>query len=229
MAWLRYLAYFLLISLVTWGLTALEVTYPGSLKLQVFTGPDDTLGTSEFSPIEMMQPLVLAICGMLMAWVARFSPLQRPLALPFGALAAIFIVREWDYFLDRLIADNFWQVVAAIIAALSITYLVRQRRRLQFALARVWPSPGLVLIFAGAVILFSFVRFVGHEPLWQSIMGDDYQRVVMLGLEEFIELIGYLFWLIGAVEYAWQVRVIAQREPETAAVRRRRHRLRRQN
>jgi drug/metabolite transporter (DMT)-like permease len=155
--------------------------------------------------------------------------LQRPLALPFGALAAIFIVREWDYFLDRLIADNFWQVVAAIIAALSITYLVRQRRRLQFALARVWPSPGLVLIFAGAVILFSFVRFVGHEPLWQSIMGDDYQRVVMLGLEEFIELIGYLFWLIGAVEYAWQVRVIAQREPETAAVRRRRHRLRRQN
>jgi type IV secretory pathway TrbD component len=60
-------------------------------------------------------------------------------------------------------------------------------------------------------------------------MGDDYQRVVMLGLEEFIELIGYLFWLIGAVEYAWQVRVIAQREPETAAVRRRRHRLRRQN
>jgi drug/metabolite transporter (DMT)-like permease len=229
MAWLRYLAYFLLISLVTWGLTALEVTYPGSLKLQVFTGPDDTLGTSEFSPIEMIQPLVLAICGMLMAWVARFSPLQRPLALPFGALAAIFIVREWDYFLDRLIADNFWQVVAAIIAALSITYLVRQRRRLQFALARVWPSPGLVLIFAGAVILFSFVRFVGHEPLWQSIMGDDYQRVVMLGLEEFIELIGYLFWLIGAVEYAWQVRVIAQREPETAAVRRRRHRLRRQN
>jgi hypothetical protein len=229
MAWLRYLAYFLLISLVTWGLTALEVTYPGSLKLQVFTGPDDTLGTSEFSPIEMMQPLVLAICGMLMAWVARFSPLQRPLALPFGALAAIFIVREWDYFLDRLIADNFWQVVAAIIAALSITYLVRQRRRLQFALARVWPSPGLVLMFAGAVILFSFVRFVGHEPLWQSIMGDDYQRVVMLGLEEFIELIGYLFWLIGAVEYAWQVRVIAQREPETAAVRRRRHRLRRQN
>jgi drug/metabolite transporter (DMT)-like permease len=229
MAWLRYLAYFLLNSLVTWGLTALEVTYPGSLKLQVFTGPDDTLGTSEFSPIEMMQPLVLAICGMLMAWVARFSPLQRPLALPFGALAAIFIVREWDYFLDRLIADNFWQVVAAIIAALSITYLVRQRRRLQFAQARVWPSPGLVLIFAGAVILFSFVRFVGHEPLWQSIMGDDYQRVVMLGLEEFIELIGYLFWLIGAVEYAWQVRVIAQREPETAAVRRRRHRLRRQN
>ncbi len=227
MAALRYLAYFLLISLVTWGLTALETNYPGSLKLQIFNGPDDTLGTSEYSPIELMQPLVLAICGMLMGWVARFHPLQRALALPFGGLAAIFIVREWDYFFDRYVADNFWQVLTVVIAALIIAYLVRQRRRLQFALARIWPSPGLVLMFAGAVILFSFVHLVGHEPLWQSIMGDGYQRAVKLGLEEFIELVGYLFWLIGAIEYAWQVHAIAQREPETPAVRRRRHRMRR--
>ena len=114
-----------------------------------------------------------------------------------------------------------------MIAALIIAYLVRQRRRLQFALARIWPSPGLVLMFAGAVILFSFVHLVGHEPLWQSIMGDGYQRAVKLGLEEFIELVGYLFWLIGAIEYAWQVHAIAQREPETPAARRRRHRMRR--
>jgi hypothetical protein len=227
MAWMRYLAYFLLISLVMWGLTALEVNYPGSLKLQVFTGDGDVLGTSEYSPIEMMQPLLLVVCGMLMAWVARYYPLQRPLALPFGGMAAIFIVREWDYFLDRLIADNFWQVITVVIAALIIAYLFRQRRRLQFALAQVWPSPGLVLLFAGAVILFSFVRFVGHEPLWQSIMGANYQRIVKLGLEEFIELIGYLFWLVGSFEYAWQVRYIGQRDPETPAMRRRRHRLRR--
>jgi hypothetical protein len=85
-----------------------------------------------------------------------------------------------------------------------------------------------VLLFAGAVILFSFVRFVGHEPLWQAIMGDDYQRVVKLGLEEFIELVGYFFWLIGSFEYAWQARQIALRDPATPALRRRRHRLGRQ-
>jgi hypothetical protein len=228
MTWVRYLAYFLLITLLMWALTALEVNYPGSLKLHVLRDSGDVLGTSEYSVIELMQPLILMVCGMLMGWVARHYPLQRPLALPFGGMAAIFIVRELDYFFDRWVADNFWQIIMAVIAALIIAYLVRQRRRLQFALARVWPSPGLVLLFAGAVILFSFVRFVGHEPLWQAIMGDDYQRVVKLGLEEFIELVGYFFWLIGSFEYAWQVRQIALRDPATPALRRRRHRLGRQ-
>lgn len=228
MTWLRYVAYFLLITLVMWVLTALEVNYPGSLKLHTLREPGDVLGTSEYSVIEMMQPLILAVCGMLMAVVARHYPLQRPLALPFGGMAAIFIVRELDYFFDRWVADNFWQIIMAVIAALVIAYLVRQRRRLQFALARVWPSPGLVLLFAGAVILFSFVRFVGHEPLWQAIMGEDYKRVVKLGLEEFIELVGYFFWLIGSFEYAWQVRQIGLRDPATPARRRRRHRLGRQ-
>jgi drug/metabolite transporter (DMT)-like permease len=226
MAWLRYLFYFLLISASMWALTALEVNYPGALKLQVFVGPNDTLGTSEYSPIEIVQPFILALCCALMAWVARHYPLQRPLALPFGSVGAIFIVREWDYFLDRHVADNFWQVIAAVIAAVTIAYLVRHRRRLPFALARIWPSPGLVLLFAGTVILFSVVHFIGHEPLWQSIMGDDYRRIVKLAVEEFVELIGYFFWLIGSIEYAWQVRSIIAREPETPAVRRRRLRRR---
>lgn len=229
MAWLRYLGYFVLISLVTWGLTAIEIAQPGSLKLQVFRDASDTLGTSEYSPIELIQPLILIVCGALMAWVAANFPLQRALALAFGGMAAIFIVREFDYFLDRWVLDNFWQAIVAVIAALIIAYGVRQRRRMQLALAQIWPSPGLVLLFAGAVILFSFVRLVGHEPLWQSIMAPDYRRVVKLGIEEFIELIGYLFWLIGACEYTWQVRSIAQREPETHGIRRRRHRVRRRH
>ena len=54
-----------------------------------------------------------------------------------------------------------------------------------------------------------------------SILGSDYQQVVKLAVEEFIELIGYLLWLIGAIEYTYQARAIAYREPKPAA-----HRLR---
>ena len=36
MAWLRYLLYFLLITLIMALLTQLEIAYPGSLRLQVF-------------------------------------------------------------------------------------------------------------------------------------------------------------------------------------------------
>lgn len=102
-----------------------------------------------------------------------------------------------------------------------IAYTYRHRKRLRIALARIWPSPGLTLLYAGAIILFAFVLLVGHEPLWQSILGDTYLRVTKLAIEEFMELMGYYLWMIGSIEYAFEARAIAYREPQPAARRRR--------
>ena len=219
MGWIRYLLYFLGVALVTGLMTLLEVKAPGSLKLHVVLHESDQFGTSEFSPIEIIQPLILGFCGLMMAWVAKHCPSQRPIALLFGGLALVFLFRELDYFLDRYLVDNLWQVLVVVTGALIIVYTYRQRRRLQIALARLWPSPGLALLFAGAVILFAFVQFIGHEPLWQAILGADYKRVIKLAVEEFIELIGYFLWLIGTIEYAYQARAIAYREPQPAVQR----------
>jgi hypothetical protein len=225
MALIRYLLYFLGIGLLTWMLTALEISSPGSLKLQLYVSTADTLGTSEYSPVEIIQPGILIICGLLYAWVAINCPTQRPIAFVFGGLALIFAIRELDYFLDRFVADNFWQFLIGIIAALVITYSYRQRRRFRIAWLRMWPSPGITLLFAGATIIFAFVQLVGHEPLWMAILGDDYQRVVKLAVEEFIELSGYFLWMIGTIEYTYQAKAIAFREPEAAVAKRRRRRL----
>ncbi|HEX7062401.1 MAG TPA: hypothetical protein VF200_10550 [Woeseiaceae bacterium] len=220
MVLIRYLLYFLGVAVVTGALVEMEILWPGSLKLLVVP-PGATLGTSEYSPIEMMQPVILGVCGMLYAWVARHCPSQRPVAFMFGALALAFLIRELDYFLDRWVADNFWQATLAVAAALIITYTYRHWRRFRIAWLRVWPSPGIALLFAGACIHFAFVRFVGHEALWVAILGDGYQRVIKLALEEFIELMGYYLWLIGTIEYAYQARAIALREPQPAVARRR--------
>jgi hypothetical protein len=219
MVWPRYIFYFIGIALVTWMLTQLEISFPGSLKLHVIGFEGDPLGTSEYSPIEIMQPLILAICGLLLAWVAQYCPSQRPIAFPFGGLALAFLIRECDYFLDRFLIDNLWQLLIGIALAFVIAYTYRARRRMRIAWARIWPSPGLALWFAGAVILFAFVRLVGHEALWMSILGDDYHRVAKLAVEEFIELLGYFLWLIGTIEYTYQARAIAYREPKPAAQR----------
>lgn len=224
MVWLRYLAYFVGITLLTWFMTQLEVSFPGSLKLHVLAYEGDSLGTSEFSPIEIMQPFMLAICGALLAWVARYCPTQRPIAILFGGLALAFLIRECDYFLDRYIIDNLWQLLIGVVLALIIAYTYRARKRLRIAWFRVWPSPGIALWFAGAAILFSYVQFVGHEPLWVAILGDDYQRVAKLAVEEFIELVGYFLWLFGTIEYTYQARAIAYRKPQPAAQRRRQKR-----
>jgi len=146
---------------------------------------------------------------------------QRPIAFAFGGFALVAIVRELDYFFDRLVADNFWQVLVAVIAALAIAYTYRHRKRFRIAWLRLWPSPGLTLIFAGATIHFGFALAVGHEAFWVAIMGENYQRVVKLAVEEMIELMGYYLWLIGSIEYAFQARAIAFREPQPVVAKRR--------
>lgn len=221
MAWIRYPIYFFCIAFVTWALTHMELTAPGSLKLHVMVSPTDVYGTSEFSPVEIIQAIILGACGIIMGWVAKYCPSQRPIAFLFGGLALAFLIRECDYFLDRYVIDNLWQVLVAIVGALVVAYTYRQRRRLTIALARIWPSPGLTFLFCGAVILFAFVRLVGHEPLWESILGDAYQRIIKLAVEEFTELLGYFLWMVGTVEYALQARAIAYRKPQPAARRRR--------
>lgn len=225
MALIRYILYFLGIALVTWMLTALEIASPGSLNLQVFADSGDMLGTSEYSPVELIQVGVLAICGLLYAWVATNCPSQRPIAFTFGGMALTFFIRELDYFLDRYIADNFWQVLLGIVLSLLIAYIYRHRRRFRIAWHRLWPSPGMTLLFAGATIIFAFVPLVGHEPLWQGILADDYHRIVKLAVEEFIELSGYFLWLIGTIEYTYQAKAIALQEPQTVAAKRRAGRL----
>jgi hypothetical protein len=225
MVLIRYLVYFASFSVLIWLLTQLEIMAPGTLKLHVYTSSSDTLGTSEYSAVEMIQVVVLLGCGALYAWVAYHCPSQRPIALPFGGLAAIFAIRELDYFLDKYVADNFWQAVMAVIAAVLIAYTYWHRRRVRIAFLRIWPSPGLTMLYAGAIILFVFVRLIGHEPLWLAILGDGYQRVVKLAAEELMELSGYFFWLIGTIEYSYQARAIAMRPPQAAAAKRRAGRL----
>ena len=217
MAWIRYLIYFFAIAFVMLALMQMELASPGSLKLHILASDTDVLGTSEFSPVENIQAIILFACGVIMGWVARYCPSQRSLAFLLGGLALVFLIRELHYFFDRYLVDNLWQIPAAIVGALLIAYTYRHGRRMRIALARSWPSPGLTMLFSGAVILFAFAPLVSHGPLWMSIMGDEYSRTAKLALEEFIELIGYFLWMIGTIEYALQARAIAFRTPLPAA------------
>ena len=138
MAWLRYPLYFFGIAIATWLLTRLEIWSPGSLRLHILN-EGDVYGTSEYSPIELIQPLILAVCGLLMFSIARMYPPQRSLAQLFGGLAIVFFIRELDYFLDRFVIDNLWQVLIIVLGALLIVFAYRHRRRLRIALFRIWP------------------------------------------------------------------------------------------
>ena len=201
MIWLRFLAYFVAVLIGTAALTQLEVFYPGSLRIEEYAEPTSTFSTSEYSLVEMLQVGLLMTSGLLMAHVARISRSFRTLAIGIGGISLLFLVRELHFFFDRYVADNVWQALFAVFAALMIAYLYRQQRRLSIAVARAWPSPGLTLLFAG-ITLLAFSLIVGHEPLWQALLGDDYARITKLAIEEFIELGAYSFWMLGSIEFS---------------------------
>lgn len=221
MVLIRYILYFIGIGLVTALLAYSEISAPGGLNLHLYVDAGDTLGTSEYSPVEWIQHGILLICGLFFLWVANHCPQQRPIAYTFAALALIFLIRELDYFLDRLVADNFWQAIMAVVAAGALAYIYRNGRRFRIAWLRIWPSPGITLMFAGFVMHFAFILLIGHEPLWEAILGDNYVRIAKVAIEEFMELMAYYLWLVGTIEYTYQARAIATREPQPAVAKRR--------
>lgn len=203
---LRYTAYALGSGSLIGLLVLREVSFPGSLQLQVFRGPSDLLGTSEYSIVELIQLLLIAVSGVVFASVALRHRGQRPIAVMFGAIALACLIRELDYFLDLWFTDNLWQVLLALVVALSGAYLVRHSRRFVVGWARLWPSPAATLLFSGALTVFIFSNLLGHEGFWRVLQGEDYRRIAKLAMEEMTELAGYAVCFTGAVEYYLETR-----------------------
>jgi hypothetical protein len=222
---LRYFAYATLIAGAAAGLLWVALRWPGGLLLNFVVGEEDTLGTSEFSPVEQLQHLLLLLSAGIFAWVAIRDRLRRPMCVGFIALFLIGFIRELDFFLDRYATDNLWQVLCTIVLALATVYIYRHRKRYLIGWRRTWPSVGLAIIFGGMLLLVPYSLIVGNESLWQAIMGDAYARVAKMAAEEFIELGGYLLIFIGSIEflYTW-VRLPETRSLDTRPRRRKRKR-----
>lgn len=205
--------YFVFLVVLAAGFVMLELNFPGSWNLQFGQNSADLLGTTEYSLLETSQILLLFISILIVSRVLLQVRSQRVLALLFIAIGCAMLIRELDYFLDRLVADNFWQMLIGVLAAVTIVYVFRQKKWLKIALYRLWPSPALTMLFTGFTLLLSFAQFIGHEALWLSILGDDYRRVVKLAAEEYIELLAYALLFIGSVEYLVESREMQKREP----------------
>lgn len=222
---LRYFAYATLIAGAAAGLLWVALRWPGGLLLNFVVGEEDTLGTSEFSPVEQLQHLLLLLSAGIFAWVAIRDRLRRPMCVGFIALFLIGFIRELDFFLDRYATDNLWQVLCTIVLALATVYIYRHRKRYLIGWRRTWPSVGLAIIIGGMLLLVPYSLIVGNESLWRAIMGDAYARVAKMAAEEFIELGGYLLIFIGSIEflYTW-VRLPETRSLDTRPRRRKRKR-----
>jgi hypothetical protein len=201
---LRYLGYTLGVFVTMTLIIAVALRMPAGLGFARFL-EGVSAPTSELSPVEMLQNLLLLFCACSFAWVAWRDRLRRPMANSLVLLMLACLIRELDFFLDFYVADNVWQVLCGLLLAILVVYGVRNRVRFVQGWRRSWPSAGLAMIMGGFILLVPFAQLVGHQALWQGILGEDYIRVVKVAVEEFIELGGYALIAIGTIEflYAW--------------------------
>lgn len=201
---LRYLAYAIGVFAGMSIMMTLAWQLPGGLQFEREI-QEFGLVTSELSPIEVLQNLLLLFCAGIFGWIATRDRLRRPMAASFAALFTVFLVRELDFFLDFYLLDNLWQVLCAIIASVVLVFCVRNHYRYAQGWRRSWPSAGLALIMGGLILLLPFAQLVGHAAFWEIILGDNYVRVVKVATEEIVELGAYSIITIGTIEffYTW--------------------------
>ncbi len=225
MSALRLAAYVLGLAAVMAGLVAIERFTETGLRLLVPSPLARTLGTSEYSPVEWLQVVALVAIAAMAWYCTTLQRGQRTLAWMMVAVATAAACRELDLFLDGYLFDHAWQLLVAVIAVAAIVHAMRHRNALIAGWRRALPEPGLVLMVFGAGLLIVFANVIGNEGLWQSLLGDGYQRIAKIAAEELAELAGYWLWLVGQIEYTLACRR-QQRLAGESRERRRRERRR---
>ena len=190
---LRFLGYALLVGGVS-GLTVFLATR--------FASPG---GVSAGDVIKEVELALLVSCAAIFTWIALRDRLRRPLALVFVALFGFALIRELQDFLDRLIADNFWQASAALLLAIAGVYEYRHSQRLVAGWQRSWPSAGLAILLAGLLLFTVFTQILSLPAIWQASLGADYTREAVRTFRELATLGTYLIITVGSLEflYAW--------------------------
>ena len=214
---LRYLTYILLAGAVAGAVVAIGVRVPGGL--QVATASGTGLAGSW---IESIQYLLLVACVTVFGWVALRDRLRRPLAIVLVTFLLLALVRELHAVLDQLVAENFWQVLAALLTVVAGVYEYRHHQRLAAGWERSQPSAGLAIMLAGFILLVPFAQILSQPDLWEASLRPGDSRAAARTFEELAELGAYLLLLIGSLEflYAWS-RLPQTREMERPRRRRR--------
>ena len=201
----RFFAYAGITATVVSFLLLLALEMPGGLRLEYRPEPGMP-NTSEFSPIELIQLVLLLVGGLIFARIAYLDRQRRPMSIGIAGMFLLFLIREMDFFLDYYLADNLWRALAAVVTAVIGVYVFRHRRRFLVGFRRSWPSPGLAMIAAGLIVLVPFGLLATSEAIWSVATEPEYSRIAKRAAEEMVELIACLIMAFGAFEFfhAWE-------------------------
>ena len=157
--------------------------------------------SSEASATEVAQELLLLISVVLFLSAAARSLEMRPILLLAAGFFASMLVRELDYFWDK-VAHGFWIYPAIMVAAIAMISVRQQPTPLLSSWAKYAQTKSYLLVSAGLLIILVLSRTFGSQLMWRPILGDGDVSLTKTVIQEGLELFGYLFVFWGATEVA---------------------------
>lgn len=158
----------------------------------------DKLG--EISVTETLQAGMLAAIVVIHFKLVNDSAFMRNCNLLIGGFFLAMLIRELDGLFD-LISHGSWVWFALLSSILVIAYTARHHRRTLAELSRYPLTPYYGMMISGLLCILVFSRLFGMHSLWESVLGDEYLRVVKNMVEEGSESFGYTLCLTASIAY----------------------------
>ena len=159
----------------------------------------------EDSVTELLHDTFAFLSAVILFIAATQTKALKPAAITLATLLSMMLVREFDEVLDTHVFDGAWQLIVLGIIISSTIYIRRLAYPFKDSLLKYANTSSAGIFLSGLLVVIVFSRLIGRGVFWQSVMGENYLRVVKNIAEEGTELLGYTLLLIAAIEFLWVV------------------------
>lgn len=161
--------------------------------------------TAENSYTELAQEAFLFIIILVGFISVRQAKRYKTFTYLLIAIASIFFVREFNNLLSNYLYDGAWETGVLIILISSAYYFYKHAKQLKEDTLALKNTAAFGNLMMGGLLLIVFSRMYGNSNIWESFMGETYQRMIKEVSEESIELMAYGVILIASLEIFIQV------------------------
>jgi len=157
--------------------------------------------------VETLQAVFVLLTALLFLAAGRLDKTREPLAVVMAGFLFCLFIREFDYFLDELVARHAWKMLVLLTLVLVVTYIAKNAKRVVESILDFVSQPSFGFFMSGLLIVVVFSRLFGYGDFWKELIEGDYYRVIKTIIEEGVELMGYSLLLISSCEYLHATRI----------------------
>ncbi len=161
----------------------------------------------EIGLVEPLQAVFVMVTALLFLITGRLDKTREPLAVVMAGFLFCLFIREFDYFLEELVARHVWKMLGFLTLAFVVTYVAKNAKRVVESILDFVSQPSFGFFISGLPVVIVFSRLFGYGDFWKELIEGDYCRVIKTIIEEGTELLGYTLLLIAKTYISGQVKI----------------------